>query len=178
MTRLGFFSMVLLLLATGVWLSGCGDDDSMSGITETQTLVISVSPQDGETAVPTADPIVMTFNTPMDTVSVMGNFHCPGGDEMWEWMDSLQHHGPGSGSGGHMNGMDHMMDWMRDIEHPGKFGWNDEMTECVFRPVGGFSPHTDYMIYLEGDIRTHGGGMMDVHHMQSDGLMIHFRTGP
>jgi hypothetical protein len=178
MTRPGFFSMALVLLAFGVWLSGCSDDDSVSRVAEVQPLVVSVSPQDGATDVPTANAIVMTFNTPIDTMSVMEHFHCSGGDEMWEWMDSLQHHGSGPGPGGHMGDMDHMMEWMRDIEHPGEFDWNDEMTECVFRPDTGFSPHTDYMIYLEGDVRSHGGMMMDMHDLQYDGLMIHYKTGP
>jgi hypothetical protein len=95
---------------------------------------------------------------------------------MWEWMDSFQHHGPGRG--GRMENMEHMMDWMGDIEIPGDFEWNHEMTECVFRPDAGFSPSTDYMVYLRGDIRSHGGDLMDMHHLQYDGFMIHFRTGP
>jgi hypothetical protein len=168
--------MALVLLAFGVWLSGCSDDDSVSRVAEVQPLVVSVSPQDGATDVPTANPIVMTFNTAMDTMSVMEHFHCSGGDEMWAWMDSLQHHG--SGHGGHMGDMDHMIEWISNIEHPGEFHWNENMTECVFRPGAGFSPHTDYMIFFEGDVQSHGGMMMDMHHFQYDGLMIHFRTGP
>jgi hypothetical protein len=77
-----------------------------------------------------------------------------------------------------MADMDHMMDWMRDIEHAGEFHWNDQMTECVFRAAAGFMPDSDYMLYLEGDIRSHGGEMMDMNHAQYDGFMIHFRTGP
>jgi hypothetical protein len=175
-TRPRFLSLALVLIVLGVWLSGCSDDDSVSRTAEVQPLLVTVSPQDGATDVPTADSIMMTFNTLMDTTSVMGHFHCSGGDEMWAWMDSLQHHGPGPG--GHMGDMEHMMEWMRDIEHPGEFHWNEEMTECVFRPDGGFAPHTDYMVYLEGAVRSHGGQMMDMHHLQYDGLMIHFRTGP
>jgi hypothetical protein len=175
MIRSGFFSLALVFLAFGVGFSGCSDNDSVSPVAEVQPLVVNVSPQDGTTEVPTTNPIIMTFNIPMDTMSVMEHFHCSGGDEMWEWMDSLQHHG--SGHGGHMGDMDHMMEWMRDIEYHGDFGWNDEMTECVFRPNNGFSPHTDYMIYLEGDVRSHGGMVMDMHHLQHDGLMIHYRTG-
>jgi hypothetical protein len=175
MTRFGFFLVAFALLTVGVWLSGCSEDDSVSGIAEAQAIVVLVSPQDGATEVATTGPVVMTFNTPMDTMSVMDHFHCSGGDEMWEWMDSLQHHG--SGPGGHMDDMDHMMELMRDIEHPGEFDWNDETTECVFRPDAGFSPDTDYMIYLEGDVRSRGGNMMDMHHLQYDGIMAHFRTG-
>ncbi|NIM65856.1 MAG: hypothetical protein GTO51_07705 [Candidatus Latescibacteria bacterium] len=176
MTRPGFFSTALILLAFGVWFSGCSNDDSISGIAEVQPLVVSVSPQNGTKNVPISSSIIMTFNTPMDTISVMEHFHCSGGDEMWEWMDSLQHHGPGHG--GHMGRMDHMMEWMRDIELSGEFDWNAEMTECVFHPDTGFLAHTDYMIYLEGDVRSRGGMMMDMHRLQYDGLMIHFRTGP
>ena len=176
MTRTGFSAVALGLFVLGAWLSGCSEDNPVSGITEGEPSVVSVSPRDGATDVPTSGAIVMTFNLPMDTMSVMGHFYCSGGDEMWQWMDSLQHHGPGGGGG--MADMDHMMEWMRDIEHPGEFDWNDEMTECVFRPDTGFSPHTDYMIYLEDGIRSQRGMMMDMHHLQYDGLMIHFRTGP
>lgn len=178
MTRSAVCSMALVVLVFGVSFSGCSDGDSVSPVAGEPPLVINVSPQNGATDVPTTAPVVMTFNTPMDTMSVMGNFHCSGGDEMWAWMDSLQHHGPGHGSGGHMNDMDHMMEWMTDIEYHGEFHWSDDMTECVFRLGAGFAPDTDYMIYLEGDVRSHGGQMMDMHNFQYDGLMIHFRTGP
>ena len=176
MNRFGFFLTALILFAFGTWISGCSDNDSVSGIAEVRPIVASTSPMNGETNVLTSSRIVMKFNIPMDTMSIMGYFHCSGGDEMWEWMDSLQHHGPGSG--GRMSGMDHMMEWMRDFEHPGEFSWNEEMTQCVFRPDNGFLPQTDYMIYLEDGVRSHGGQMMDMHHLQYDGLMIHFRTGP
>lgn len=176
MTRFGIFLTTIILFTISFWLSGCSDSDSISRNVEMQPLVVSVFPQDGATDVPAAGSIVITFNTPMDTISVMEHFHCSGGDEMWEWMDSLQHHG--SGSGGHVSDMDHMMEWMSDIEHHGEFDWNDNMTECEFHLDAGFSPHTGYMIYLKGDIRSQGGKMMDMHHLQYDGLMIHFRTGP
>jgi hypothetical protein len=176
MTRTRSLSLALVLIVLGVWLLGCGNDDSASRIAGAQPLLVTVFPEDGATDVPTTDPIFLTFNTPMDAMSVMEYFHCSGGDEMWSWMDSLQHHGPGPG--GHMRDMDHMMEWMSEFEHPGEFHWNEEMTECVFRPDGGFAPDTDYMVYLEGDVRAHSGQMMDMHHLQYDGLMIHFRTGP
>jgi hypothetical protein len=175
MTRFSFYITALILLTFGVLLSGCNDCDSITRNVEPKPLVISVSPQDGATDVSPAGLIVMKFNTPMNAMSVMEHFHCSGGDEMWEWMDSLQHHG--SGFGRHMSDMDHMMEWMSEIEHHGEFNWNDEMTECEFHLDAGFSPHNDYMIYLKGDIRSQGGKMMDTHHMQYDGLMIHFRTG-
>ena len=174
MIRLVFFSLTAGLLVFGAWLSGCSDNNSVNGSAEVPR-VVSVSPQDGATDVSTADRVVITFNTAMDTMSVMGHFHCAEGDEMWEWMDSLQHHGPGPG--GHMGNMDHMMDWMRDIQLPGEFQWNDDMTECTFHPDSGFLPQTDCMIYLEGDVRSHAGMMMDMHHLQFDAVMIHFRTG-
>ena len=176
MTRFRFFSSALVLLVFGVWLAGCSDGGAVTGTAEAQPSIVSVSPADGATKVPPSSPIVLTFNEPMDTMSVMGSFYCSGGDEMWAWMDSLQHHGPGPG--GHMADMDHMMEWMRDIEHPGEFDWNDEMTECAFRPDILFLPHTDYMVYLERGIRSHDGMMMDMHELQYDGLIIHFRTGP
>ena len=176
MTRLGFFSIAFVLLAFGMWLSGCNHDDPASGITDQQALVASTSPQDGATDVPTSSPIVMAFNTSMDTMSVMEYFHCAGGDEMWEWMDSLQDHH--TGMGGHMTDMNHMMAWMRDFELPGRFDWNNEMTECVFHPDTGLFPHTDYMIYVEDNIRSHDGHMMNWTGLPYDGLMIHFRTGP
>ncbi len=176
MTRLGFFSIAFVLLALGIWLSGCSDDDPASSMTGQQTVVASTSPRGGATGVPTSSSIVMTFNTSMDTMSVMEYFHCAGGEDMWEWMDSLQHHH--TGMGGHMTDMDHMMAWMRDIELPGRFEWNDEMTECVFRPDTEFLPHTDHMVYLEDRIRSHDGHMMDRIGLRYDGFMIHFRTGP
>ena len=77
-----------------------------------------------------------------------------------------------------MGDTDHMLEWMRKIQHRGQFTWNDEMTACTFRPQGGFLPQTDYMVYLEGDIRSHGGKMIDMHQMKYDALMIHFQTGP
>lgn len=176
MTRLAFFSIAFVVLALGMGLSGCSDDNPTSGTTDQQALVNSTSPRDGATDVPTSSPIVIAFNTSMDTMSVMEYFHCAGGAHMWEWMDSLQDHH--TGMGGHMTDMDHMMAWMRDIELPGRFAWNNEKTRCVFHPDTGLLPHTDYMIYLEDNIRSHDGHMMDQTGLAYGGLMIHFRTGP
>ncbi len=176
MTRVGLFSIASVLLAFGTLVSGCSHDDPASGTTDQQTVVASTIPQDGASGVPTSSPFVMTFSMPMDTMSVIEHFHCAGGDEMWEWMDSLQHYH--TGMGGHMIDMDHMMAWMNEIELRGRFHWNNDMTECIFRPDADFLPHTDHMVYLENGIRSRDGHMMDGMDLRYKGLMIHFRTGP
>jgi len=99
----------------------------------------------------------MIFDMPMDTATVMANFHMTGGGDMNMWMDSLDHHMGMGGMG--MMGMDHMMDWMDNIQHDGEFRWNNGMDTCVFVPDSTMMPNTDYMMFMNGDVHSHNGGM-------------------
>ena len=138
--------------------------------------LVSILPTDGTTGVALNSGIAMTFDMPMDTASVMANFHMIGGDDMHLWMDSLDHH-MGSGGMG-MMGMGHMMNWMDSIQHEGEFHWNDEMDSCVFIPDSSMMPNTDYMMFMNGDVHSQNGMTMNMSQMQYDGHMIHFTTGP
>lgn len=87
--------------------------------------IIYMSPSDGTMNHNISTQIIMAFNMPMDTMSVMHNFHMAGGDDMHLFMDSLEHCSSdsgmmGGGMGG-MMGMEHMMDWMDSIQCPGHF---------------------------------------------------------
>jgi hypothetical protein len=112
----------------------------------------------------------------MNPETVMANLHLSGGDEMHDWMESLDHmnrHG-----GQHMMDMDEMMDWMHDIEMPGDYHWNDDHDICEFVPDSGLMPNTDYMLFVGEGMRSHTGELLDTHHLAHDGYMYHFRTAP
>ncbi len=136
----------------------------------------SVWPADGANNVSRNPIITLSFDMPMDTHSVRSNFHFSGGAEMHEWLDSLDHHQGMGGMG--MIDMGHMMDWLADFEDGGQFDWNAAMDSCQFRPDSTLMSDADYLIYLYGDVHAHDGGMMDMHHLEYDGHMIRFRTGP
>ena len=175
MSRILYASLLPVVLAFGFW--GCNHDNAVSSAAADPQLV-SVSPANGATDVPTTQAITMKFNTPMDPYSVTSDFHCAGGEEMHKWMDALQH--PAHQHPMTDQEMDHMMQWMHDIESPGTFEWSHNMMVCTFHPRGGLSPDTDYMIYFGEGARSQGGGMMNMRHMQhiqNDAVMVHFRTG-
>jgi hypothetical protein len=170
-----FFAIVAGVVAV-IWLTGCDTEDhhrSMNNDTGQLPQIVSVYPPDGATGVATTTAVNITFDMPMDTLSVMAGFHFTGGDDMHEWMDSLEHHS----NMGTMN-MNHMMDWMDSIEYHGQFYWNENMDSCRFVPDSTLMPNTDYMLFLYGNIKSHNGMMMDRHHLDYDGYMYHFRTGP
>jgi hypothetical protein len=52
------------------------------------------------------------------------------------------------------------------------------MDSCVFMPDSAMMPNTDYMMFLNGDVHSQGGMMMNMSQMQYDGHMIHFTTAP
>ncbi|MCB2229886.1 Ig-like domain-containing protein [bacterium] len=138
--------------------------------------LISTYPTDGSVGVDPAASLTIVFDIPMDTISVVNNFHMIGGDDMHMWMDSLDHHMGMGGMG--MMGMDHMMDWMDSIQYHWEYHWNDDMDTCLFIPDSALMPNTDYMMFLSGDVHGHNGEMMNMQQMQYDGHMVHFTTGP
>ncbi len=167
-------SLLLLLL-----LAGCGTDNQTTTPTNgTDVVILSVTPADGTTGVSPSTLIAIKFSGPVDTLSIMRNFHFTGGDQMHEWRDSLEHYG-GFGMMG-MGNMDHMMEWMDSIHYSGDFFWNDAMDSCEFRPDSAMSPSTDYLCLLnEGGMRGHSGGMMGGgNHNDSGYHMFQFTTGP
>lgn len=138
--------------------------------------LLSTMPMNGAMNVGTSTQIMMAFNEPMDTLSVMDGFYFCGGDEMHEWLDSLEHHRGMGGMG--MVDMGHMMEWLGDIEMPGDFDWNVDMDTCWFYPDSTLMPNEDYMIYMNGDLEDMHGGMMNMHGLDYGGYMIRFTTGP
>lgn len=177
--------MALIVLAVVAALSvlmlidGCSnDDDSTSPIGDTDLQVVRVTPSDGSTDVSTDEPITIKFSGPVDTSSIMQNFHFAGGMAMHEWRDSLDNYG-GFGMMG-MGHMDHMMSWMDSIEFAGEFHWNNVMDSCEFIPDSAMHPNTDYLCLLyEGGMRGHHGGMMGGgDHGDSGYHMYQFTTAP
>ena len=170
------FLLVTALAITAIWPLGCSDDDHgpMHGNNNTQSpQIVGIYPQDGATGVSTAASISIKFDVPMDTTSVMANFHLAGNSAMHDWMDTLDHyHGMG------MMDMDHMMEWMDSIHYSGHFQWNGAMDSCQFIMDSSLMPNTDHMMFMYGDVKGHNGMMMDMHNLEYDGYMYHFRTGP
>jgi hypothetical protein len=167
---------ILVLVSTAIWFAGCGHDTPVSSNMSQLPTIIDVSPPDGATGIESSATITIQFDMPMAPESVMANFCLSGGDEMHEWMDSLaHHHGPG---GGHMMDMDQMMEWMHGIEMPGEYHWNEDHDFCEFVPDGGMMPDTEYMLFVNGGMRSHTGELMRTHHLRYEGYMYHFRTAP
>jgi hypothetical protein len=163
------FSIILIVIAIG-----CDDDKSPAGDAgNTGPTILSVAPADNAINVPATTMISIKFNVPMDSQSVMLSFHCLGGQHMYDLMDSLNHH---MGSGGHMMNMDHLMGWMDSTSVSGDFHWNDAVDSCWFAPESSLAPDTEYMIFMNGDIMSRDGGMMDMHHLIYDSYMSHFTT--
>jgi len=176
MKHMTIFFAAVAVVVTVIRLAGCGTENnlhSMNNDTNQLPQIVSVYPPDGATGVATTTEVSIAFDTPMDTMSVMASFHLVGGDDMHEWMDSLEHHNHMS-----MMDMDDMMDWMDSIEYHGRFHWNENMDSCRFVPDSSLMPNTDYMLFLYGDLHSHDGMMMDRHHLDYDGFMYHFQTGP
>lgn len=137
--------------------------------------IVSVTPNDGSIGVAPTSSFTIAFDRPMDTNSVMINFHLSGGDAMNLWMDSIGHHMGMGGMG--MMSMDHMMAWMDSIQHEGTFHWNSGLDTCIFEPDATMMSGTDYMMFMNGDIHARNGEMMNLSHLPYDGHMIHFVTG-
>lgn len=166
----------LVLISAVIWLAGCGKDNPVSSSTPQLPSIVSVSPPDGATGIPTSATVSIQFDMPMNTESVMADSYLAGGDEMHAWMDSLTHHN-GSG-GGSMMDMDEMMEWMHRIAMPGEYHWNGAHDFCEFVADNGLMPDTDYMIFIGAGMRSHSGGSMHTHDPRYDGYMFHFRTAP
>ena len=170
-------AITMLTMTLATFITGCGDDDTVSGSPNTAApVVLSVTPADGSSAVPTSTTISVKFGMPMDTLSVMHNFHLSGGQNMHEWMDSVSHFGGmGHMSMGHM---DNMMQWMDSIETHGDFHWNYVMDSCEFIPSSSISASEEHMIFIyEGGMMGHGGGMMGSQHDDDQYHYYHFSTG-
>ena len=171
----------LSMAATGILVLlvafGCSDDDPVSSAETTTSAIARVYPADGTTGLSTTASVSVAFTGPVDTMSVMSNFHLAGGATMHEWRDSLDHSG-GWGTMG-MNQRDHIMDWMDSIHTVGSFHWNSGRDSCEFTPSGQLQPNTSYLCALdETGMRDHRGGMMGGMGPDDDGLrMFGFSTG-
>ena len=179
MSRLTVLLIGIALAIAMIGLLNCDDDhhDPMDGNNNTQSpQIVSVYPQDSATGVSTAASISLKFDSPMDTTSVMANFHLAGSSPMHDWMDTLDHYHGMGGMG--MMDMDHMMEWMDSIHYSGHFQWNGAMDSCQFIMDPPLMPNTDHMMFMYGDIKGHNGMIIDMHDLEYDGYMYHFRTGP
>jgi len=171
----------LSMAATGILVLlvafGCGDDDPVSSSETTTSAIAKVHPVDGTTGLSTGATVSVTFTGPVDTLSVMSNFHLAGGATMHEWRDSLDHFG-GWGMMG-VSQRDHMMDWMDTIRIAGTFHWESDRDSCEFTPGGQLDPNTSFLCVLnETGMRDHQGGMMGGIGHGDDGYhMFGFATG-
>jgi len=176
MKRIVIFLGIIVSAALFVFIAGCGKNGN--DITGDNSIpapkIVNVFPADGSTDVPIGTDIGIKFDMPMDTLSVMQNFYFSGGDNMHLWMDSLNQY-QNMGGMGNMMDMDHMMNWIDSIHISGEFHWNESGDSCLYIP-GTMVPDTDYMIYINGDIMSHDGNMMDMHHLDYEGHMYHFTT--
>lgn len=173
------FLLVTALALAAIWSLGCQDSNHgnmHSNNSSSTPHLLAVYPGDSATGVSTAASFSLKFDSHMDTTSVMANFHLAGSSPMHDWMDTLDHYYGVGGMG--MMDMDHMMDWMDSIQYPGHFQWNGAMDSCQFIMDSPLMPNTDHMMFMYGDVKGHNGMMMDMHHLDYDGYMYHFRTGP
>lgn len=172
--------LFLLLPLLILFITGCGnDDDSTLNSNYSTSFIQSISPANGSTGVSNTTSISMTFSGPMDTMSVMDNFHLAGGDDMHDWMDSVSHNG-GMGNMG-MSQIDRMMDMLDSMHVSGSFHWNAEMDSCEYILSDSMMSNTEYMIYMdENEMMNHGGGMMGMgmNHNDDGYHEYHFTTGP
>ncbi len=172
---------MFLLLAILIIAAGCddGNDSMMSGdnSTSSTSLIAAVYPTEGATDVSRSSSVSVKFSKPMDTLSVMDNFHLTGGEDMLLWMDStIQYGGLGHMT---MSNMNHMMNWMDSISITGTFQWNDLMDSCEFIPESDMMANQEYMILMcEGEMMNHGGMMGGGDHGDDEYHTYHFRTGP
>lgn len=170
----------ILLIIAGSTFIGCdsGGHDMISDPGNGIVAIASISPADGATGVSTSTSVAITFTGPVDTMSIMKNFHVAGGQAMYEWRDSLSYHG---GFGMMNMGMqDHMMAWMDSIQTPGVYNWNEDLDWCEFVPDSALMADADYLCLLyEGDMRDRHGNMMGGSNHQDDGYhMFLFSTEP
>jgi hypothetical protein len=172
-TCLVFAATAILLVFT---LTGCSDDERPTSQSDSQVQIIAVTPADGQQNVSRDIAISLVFDMPMDTMSVMSGFHLSGGEQMHEWMDSLEHHHSMGNMG--VTGMGHMIDWLEEFECDGLFHWDEGMDSCEFIPDSMLLSESEYMIFLFGDVRSDDGVVMDMHHLEYDGYMVHFKTKP
>ncbi len=177
MKRLGIFLTCLMLAALIVFIAGCSDDahDITGNNSVGSPKILSVSPADESTNVPIGSLISIKFDMAMDSLSVMNSFYFSGGDDMHDWMDSLNFY-QNMGGMGNMMDMDHMMDWMDSIHISGEFQWNESMDSCQFTP-GTMMSNTEYLIYMNGDIMSQDSTMMDMSQIEYDSCMFRFTTG-
>jgi len=169
------------LLAVAIFaFAGCSDDDHdmMSNNGTGVVSIAAVYPADGATNVSTATAFALKFTGPVDTMSVMQNFHLAGGQPMHEWRDSVSHHG-GFGMM-NMNMEQQMMNWMDSIHTPGEFHWNGSLDSCEFVPDSALMPSAEYLCLLyEGGMHDSHGGMMGGQNHNDNGYhMYGFTTGP
>ncbi len=147
------------------------------GGTAVSPSILNMYPQEGDTTVSVSSSMSITFNMPMDTFSVMDNFHFSGGTEMHEWMDSLNFYG---GMGQMNMGMNtHMMNWMDSIQISGTFHWNNNFDSCEFIPDSTMMSNTDYMIFMdENNMMSYDSSMMgiDMNHNDEGFHQNHFTT--
>ena len=177
MNRFTLLILTAALLATAAFLISCGEDSTVAPAADTTTdAVATVYPPDGAVGVPTSGTISLVFDSAMDTMSVMSNFHFAGGPQMGMWMDSLDMYG----GFGMMNMMQtgHMMTWLDSIDMDGSFVWNNSLDSCEFIPDSTLMPNTEYYcVVYDGGMQMMGGGMMGGNHGDAGYHIYRFMTG-
>jgi hypothetical protein len=172
---------IFLVAVTAMILAiGCSSssDKVINNNPNTQPVILRITPANGASLVSRTASIGIKFNTPMDTTTVMSGFHFSGGPGMLLWMDSMHT----TGGMMHMGGVDrdHMMQWMDTLQMNGHFMWNAALDSCQFAPDSIMSANTEYMTFMYGQIKSHGGMMMNMGGngmMSSDtGFTYHFTT--
>ncbi len=159
------FTVIALLGA--IWL-GCSKDTKITSYLDQPGLVLSISPTDGSTSVPTSASVTIAFSSSMDREAFQQDFIFLSGQMMQEFMDSLayMHSGPDSM---------HMRQMYHQYCIQGEFHWNNQSDTCVFQPGSALSPMTEHMLYL----MQHREQQMHMHHngeVMSEDFMSHFTT--
>jgi len=169
MSKVQKLSIVATVILVILVAFGCSDDDPVSPESNTAAAIARVYPVDGSSGLSTSASVSVAFTRPVDTMSVMNNFHLVGGAQMHEWRDSLDHAG-GWGMMG-MTQQNHMMGWMDTIHTTGTFHWNNNHDSCEFVPTGQLDPNSDYLCVLdESGMQDGQGGMMGGMGQSSDDL--------
>lgn len=150
--------------------SGCSNDSKITSYVKPPGLVLSISPADGSTSVPTGTAVTLVFSSSVDRNAFEESFLVLHGQMMHLFMDSLSAMHSGSDS---LN----MMMTFQGYGWDGHFQWNDQNDTCVFHPDSSLAPNTEYMVYImrhreqHQHMHQHNGQTFD-YDFQS-----HFQTG-
>jgi hypothetical protein len=177
--------LALFFLIFGILVTGCSRETSSPGSPDVfLDDFLRLTPADGQTSVPLNAPVVLTFAKPVDRVAVERGLFLISEDAM---SDSLC---PVSQTMGHGSMVAAMADSSKmhhlDRYHSmrGNFTWNEDATQCAFRPDSLLRPRTRYMIHMNREMTLmmeQRMGMMDIMGAHGTGvmrneMMFHFTT--